>query len=43
MPRGVQFAAAQLRDDLCFRAARVIERAVALPAARPEGHACGHH
>lgn len=44
MPRGVQLAAAQLRDDLCFRAARVIEKAVALPAPKPEAHACaGHH
>jgi aspartyl-tRNA(Asn)/glutamyl-tRNA(Gln) amidotransferase subunit A len=44
MPRGVQFAAAQLRDDLCFRAARAIERAVALPAARAEdAHGCAHH
>jgi aspartyl-tRNA(Asn)/glutamyl-tRNA(Gln) amidotransferase subunit A len=44
MPRGVQLAAAQLRDDLCFRAARAIERAVALPAARPaEPQACAHH
>jgi aspartyl-tRNA(Asn)/glutamyl-tRNA(Gln) amidotransferase subunit A len=44
MPRGVQLAAAQLRDDLCFRAARAIERAVALPAAKAEeAHACAHH
>jgi len=43
MPRGVQFAAAQLRDDLCFRAARAIERAVTLPAPSPEVQACAHH
>ncbi|MBE9606095.1 amidase [Acetobacteraceae bacterium H6797] len=34
MPRGVQFAAAQLRDDLCFRAARVIEQVVQMPSAK---------
>jgi len=34
MPRGVQFAAAQLRDDLCFRAARVIEQVVQMPGAK---------
>lgn len=47
MPRGVQLAAAQLRDDLCFRAARVLERAVAVPVARPEaqgnGASCANH
>ncbi|MBO1074345.1 amidase [Roseomonas marmotae] len=44
MPRGVQFAAAQLRDDLCLRAARAIERAVTLPSARAEeAHSCAHH
>lgn len=44
MPRGVQIAAAQLRDDLCLRAARVLELATAPPVARPEAQACaGHH
>jgi aspartyl-tRNA(Asn)/glutamyl-tRNA(Gln) amidotransferase subunit A len=48
MPRGVQLAAAQLRDDLCFRAARVIEQAAAMPVARPDrkgpdAAGCGHH
>jgi aspartyl-tRNA(Asn)/glutamyl-tRNA(Gln) amidotransferase subunit A len=47
MPRGVQLAAAQLRDDLCFRAARVIEQAVAIPVASPgstaDAQGCGHH
>ncbi|WP_419896538.1 amidase [Roseomonas sp. USHLN139] len=41
MPRGVQLAAAQHKDDLCLRAARVIEKAAAVPVARPEG--CQHH
>ncbi|MFT8244384.1 amidase [Roseomonas sp. BN140053] len=31
MPRAVQLAAAQGREDLCFRAARLIERAAAMP------------
>ncbi|UFN49998.1 amidase [Roseomonas sp. OT10] len=35
MPRAVQVAAAQGRDDLCFRAARVIERAANFPLADP--------
>nr|WP_282571940.1 amidase family protein [Roseomonas acroporae] len=35
MPRAVQVAAAIHRDDLAFRAARVIERAAALPLAEP--------
>lgn len=45
MPRGVQFAAAQLRDDLVLRAARAIERAVSMPTAQAEeaAHACAHH
>ena len=33
MPRAVQVAAAQNRDDLCFRAARVLERAMPIPLA----------
>ncbi|ONG48459.1 amidase [Pseudoroseomonas deserti] len=41
MPRGVQLAAAQHKDDLCLRAARVIEKAVAVPVAKPE--TCQHH
>jgi aspartyl-tRNA(Asn)/glutamyl-tRNA(Gln) amidotransferase subunit A len=44
MPRGVQLAAAQQRDDLVLRAARAIERAVTLPETRTEeSHACAHH
>jgi aspartyl-tRNA(Asn)/glutamyl-tRNA(Gln) amidotransferase subunit A len=35
LPRGVQIAAALYRDDLCFRAARALERALAAPAAAP--------
>jgi len=35
MPRAVQVAAALYRDDLCFRAARAIEQAVALPVLQP--------
>ncbi|HYZ30654.1 MAG TPA: amidase [Crenalkalicoccus sp.] len=35
MPRAVQVAAALYRDDLAFRAARVLEQAAALPAAAP--------
>lgn len=36
MPRAVQVAAAQGRDDLCFRAARAIERAAGFPLADPD-------
>ncbi|MDQ1078747.1 amidase [Pseudoroseomonas cervicalis] len=46
MPRGVQLAAAQLRDDLCLRAARVLERGLAAqaPVEAPEAaRACAHH
>ncbi|MBO1080310.1 amidase family protein [Roseomonas haemaphysalidis] len=50
MPRGVQLAAARLRDDLVLRGARAIERAVALPPARTEQpeqpeqpQGCAHH
>jgi aspartyl-tRNA(Asn)/glutamyl-tRNA(Gln) amidotransferase subunit A len=35
MPRAVQVAAALYRDDLAFRAARALERAVTLPLADP--------
>ena len=35
MPRAVQVAAALYRDDLCFRAARAIEQAVAMPVLEP--------
>ena len=35
MPRAVQVVAALYRDDLCFRAARAIERAANLPLAEP--------
>jgi aspartyl-tRNA(Asn)/glutamyl-tRNA(Gln) amidotransferase subunit A len=35
LPRGVQIAAALYRDDLCFRAARALERALTAPAAAP--------
>lgn len=35
MPRAVQVAAALYRDDLCFRAARAIERAAAVAGAAP--------
>jgi len=38
MPRAVQVAAAQGRDDLCFRAARVIEQAAAFPMANLAAH-----
>jgi aspartyl-tRNA(Asn)/glutamyl-tRNA(Gln) amidotransferase subunit A len=44
MPRGVQLAGARLRDDLVLRAARAIERAVALPPVQAEQpQACAHH
>ncbi len=35
MPRAVQVAAALYRDDLCFRAVRAIEQAVAMPVLEP--------
>jgi len=38
MPRAVQVAAAQGREDLCFRAARVLERVAGFPLADPAAH-----
>lgn len=35
LPNSIQIAAAQYRDDLVFRAARAIERAVPVPVADP--------
>lgn len=35
LPRAVQVAAALYRDDLCFRAARALERGLAMPGAAP--------
>jgi aspartyl-tRNA(Asn)/glutamyl-tRNA(Gln) amidotransferase subunit A len=38
MPRAVQVLAAQGREDLCFRAARVLELAAGFPLANPAAH-----